>query len=140
MPIENREIMIECRGCRIQNIFNDYTPEDFLICNQCRERLVEPDFCEIYRQFNCRDCNFTIFILQQTDFKAGKSACRCGGTNILQRDPRPFLQEVEKAGGLDIENEVLEDGSDWYRSESIKESDYDELFDRDPGNDDLEIP
>lgn len=128
--------MIECRGCCIQNIFNDYTPDDFLVCSQCRERLVEPDFCKIYRQFECRDCGFNMFILNQTEFKAGESACQCSGTNLQQRNPRTFLQEVEKAGGLDIADEPINDDSDWYRSEPITESDYDEIFDRDPGSDD----
>ena len=136
MSIENKEIMIECRGCGIQNIFNNYTPEDFLICHQCRERLVEPDFCEIFRQFDCHDCNFTIFILKETDFKAGQSACRCGGTNIQQRDPRPFMENVDKAGGFDLEDEPFDYSLDWYRSEPILESDYDEMFDKDPGTDD----
>ena len=132
-----QEIMIECRSCGIQNIFNDYSPKDFLVCNQCRERLIEPDFCEIYRQFECQDCGFIMFILHQTEFKTGESACRCKGTNIQQRDPAPFLGQVKRAGALDIEDKPLDDSSDWYRSEPIAENDYDEMFDKDIGGDDF---
>ena len=128
--------MIECRGCGIQNIFNNFTGEDFLVCNQCRERLVEPDFCEIYRQFDCQDCSFTMFILCETDFKLGESTCRCGKTNIQQNDPLPFFKTVESAGGLEIGDEPLDANSDWYRSETITDSDYEEMFERDPGDDD----
>ena len=134
--MSGQEIMVECRGCGIQNIFNNYTPEDFLVCNQCRERLIEFDFCETYRQFDCRDCGLIIFILNQTDFKIGNSACRCKGTNYQEKDPRPFLHEAEKAGGLGIKNEPLDDSSEWYRSETVREEDYDEMFDRDMGDDD----
>ncbi|MEC7641117.1 MAG: hypothetical protein VYC17_03075 [Nitrospinota bacterium] len=137
MANQSKSIMIECRGCGIQNIFNLYTPEDFLICNQCRERLVEPDFCETYRQFDCQDCNFSLFILNETNFKPDEAACRCGGTNIQQQDSRPFLQAVKDSGGLDIENQSFERNSDWYRSEPVSESDYDEMFDRDPGDDEV---
>ncbi|MCH8207767.1 MAG: hypothetical protein IIA62_01715 [Nitrospinae bacterium] len=128
-----REILIECRGCGVENIFNNYTPDMFLVCNQCRERLVEPDFCEFYKQYNCQDCGFTLFIKSSAEFKIGESDCRCGGTNIQQCDPEPFFKEAEKSAGLDSKIEPGDEGLGWYRSDSTSGGDYDDVFDDDPG-------
>jgi len=129
-----KEILIECRGCSVENVFNNYAPDMFLICNQCRERLVEPDFCEIYRQFNCQDCGFAVFIKSGSDFKIGESTCRCDGTNFQQNDPKPFFKEVEKAIGFEPMVEPEDEGLDWYRSDPIQDDSYEDLFTDDPSN------
>ena len=58
------EILIECRGCRIENIFGEYSPEKVLVCNQCRERLIEPDLDEVYSRYDCKSCGFVILVLR----------------------------------------------------------------------------
>ena len=134
MSSEITEILIECRGCSVENVINNYSPDSFLVCNQCRERLVEPDFCDIYRQYNCQDCGFAVFVKSSSDFKVGESACRCEGTNFKQVDPKPFFQKVEKAVGFLPEDDLDDDGPDWYRSESIEDDNYENMFDDDPSN------
>jgi hypothetical protein len=135
MSAEISEILIECRGCNVENVFNDYTPDMFLVCNQCRERLVEPDFCDIYKQYTCKDCNFTVFVRDSSEFKVGESACRCDSTNFEMVDPKSFYKNVENAIGFDPDDDISDD-DDWYRSEPIETEDdsYDDLFDNDPSS------
>jgi len=134
MSSEITEILVECRGCGIENIFNDYSPDMFLICNQCRERLVEPDFCDIYNQYTCKDCNFAVFVKKSSDFKVGESVCRCDSTNFAQVDPKLFYSNVENAIGMEPDDGLADD--DWYRSEpmEIEDDSYDDLFDNDPSS------
>ena len=130
----NNEILIECRGCGVENVFNDYAPDMFLVCNQCRERLVEPDFCEIYRQFNCQDCGFTVFVKSGSDFQIGESVCKCEGTNFKQGDPKAFLKAVENSAGFEPMDDLDDDGAGWYRSEPIEDDTYEDLFTDNPSD------
>ena len=129
------EILIECRGCGVDNIFNDYSSDMFLVCNQCRERLVEPDFCDIYNQYTCKDCNFTVFVKESSDFKVGESVCRCDSTNFEQVDVKSFYKNVENAIGMEPDDDLADDDG-WYRSEPTETEDdsYDNLFDNDPSS------
>ena len=128
------DILIECRGCGVENVFSDYNPDLFLVCNQCRERLVEPDFCEIYRQFDCQDCGFAVFVKSDSDFKIGESTCRCDSVNFKQTDPKHFFKEVENAVGFEPMDELEDDGDNWYRSEPIEDDTYEDLFSDDPSS------
>ena len=128
-----RDIMIECQSCEIENIFNGYTPEQFVLCNQCRDRLIEPNLQEAYNQFECGDCGFTIVVLKKTPIVVGDSACRCGSKNLAKTELIALYHEAVAAGAFDEAPPV--DG-DWYRSESVGEDmeSYNNLFDNDPGN------
>ena len=130
----NNEILIECRGCGVENVFNNYAPDMFLVCNQCRERLVEPDFCEIYRQFVCQDCGFAVFVKNDSDFKIWEYAFRCKGTNFKLTDPKPFLKAAENSAGFEPMGDPADDGADWYRSEPIEDDTYEDLFTDDPSS------
>ena len=135
MSAEITEILIECRGCNVENLFNDYSPDMFLVCNQCRERLVEPDFCDIYNQYTCQDCNFTVFVKETSEFKVGESACKCDSLKFKKVDPKSFYKNVEKAIGFNPDDDLADDDN-WYRSEPVESEDdsYDDLFDNDPSS------
>ncbi len=131
------EILIECGACGIENIYSDYSPDKFLICNQCRDGLLHPNFNDTHNEYRCQDCGFSVCLLKETEFEVGNTPCRCSSLNILPIKPSQLYDSANKAGAFNFE-EDLEKGSsfDWYRSEpenkdSLK--DYNEMFDQDPG-------
>jgi len=128
-------ILIECRGCRIENIFGNYSPDKVLVCNQCRERLVEPDLDDVYSRYDCKHCDFAIFVLKETNFKIGESKCRCGSDDLVKTNCTNFVQSARNAGAFDFGDEASPSDDDWYRSEPIQDQDlnYNDMFDRDLG-------
>ena len=130
------DILIECRGCKIENIFGEYSPEKVLVCNQCRERLVEPDLEDVYSRYDCKTCGFAILVLKETDFKIGESKCRCGSDDLEKTSCSSFVENARNAGAFDLTNEEPPSDDDWYRSEPIQNQDldYNDMFDRDLGD------
>ena len=130
---EPRDILIECQSCGIENVFNGYTPDQFVLCNQCRDRLIEPNLQEACNQYECRDCGFAIVVLKKTPIIIGDSVCRCGSKNLTKIETIALYQEASSAGAFDEAPPV--DG-DWYRSEPVSDDveNYNKLFDNDPGN------
>ena len=130
------DILIECRGCQIENIFGEYSPDKVLVCNQCRERLIEPDLDEVYSRFDCEICNFAILVLKKTTFKVGEAKCRCGSNELVKTNCTEIVKNAHKAGAFDLPDEALPSEDDWYRSEPIQDQDkdYNEMFDRDLGD------
>ena len=77
--------------------------------------------------------------MHATEVKSGESACSCGSTDLQKVSKTTLPDEVEKAGGLiDLEEgdeEVMED-TDWLRAADpgeVDDDDYNEMFNRDPG-------
>ena len=130
------DILIECRGCQIENIFGEYSPDKVLVCNQCRERLIEPDLEEVYSRFDCEICNFAILVLKKTEFKIGEAKCRCGSNELVKQNCTEMVENAQKAGAFDLIDEAPPSEDDWYRSEPIKDQDHDynDMFDRDIGD------
>ena len=134
---EPRDLLIECGGCGIENLFTDYTPAMPAICNQCRERQIWPNFNDTHYEYRCRDCGISICLKQATEFDEGNTPCRCGSLNIHKLYPSTIPQDAEAAGATDLDepdSPDIDPGYDWFRSEpEIGQSDYNELFDQDPG-------
>jgi hypothetical protein len=132
------DILIECRGCQIENIFGEYSPDKVLVCNQCRERLIEPDLEEIYSRFDCEVCNFAILVLKKTEFKIGEAKCRCGSNELVKSNCTEMVENARNAGAFDLADEAPPSEDDWYRSEPIQgqdqDKDYNDMFDRDLGD------
>ena len=129
------DILIECRGCKIENIFGEYSPKKVLVCNQCRERLIEPDLDDFYFRYNCKHCSFTIIVLKKTNFIVGESKCRCGSNDLVKANCTEFIQNARNAGAFDFDDKISPSTDDWYRSEPIQNQDldYNDMFDRDLG-------
>ncbi len=130
------DILIECRGCKVENIFGEYTPDKILVCNQCRERLIEPDLNDIYSRFDCQTCGFAILVLKETKFKIGEAKCRCGSNELASSNCSSIIDNARDAGAFNIEEEDSPSDGDWYRSESLQDDDsnYNDMFDQDPGD------
>jgi hypothetical protein len=129
------DILIECRGCQIENMFGEYSPDKVLVCNQCRERLIEPDLDEVYSRYDCKSCNFAILVLKKTIFKVGEAKCRCGSDELVKTNCTEIVENAQKAGAFDLTDEAPPSEDDWYRSEPIQgqDNDYNDMFDRDMG-------
>ena len=140
MAIENpHDLLIECSDCGVENMFSEYAPEQATICNQCRTRLMQPEFNQMYNEYRCDDCGFVMCLLKGTLFEKGKTACRCGGFNIQKISKSTLYEDVEEAGAFDADKEDLDTtpSDDWCRSDlsGIEASeDYNEMFDQDPGD------
>ncbi len=140
MAIENpHDLLIECSDCGVENMFSDYTPEQVTICNQCRGKLIRPDFDQTYNEYRCDDCGFVMCLLKGTLFEKGKTACRCGSFNIQKISKSILYEDAEEAGAFDVGEEGLDTtpSDDWCRSDlsGIEASeDYNEMFDQDPGD------
>jgi len=139
MAIEDpKDFLIECGSCNIENVFSEYTSQAVPICNQCRERLIHPNFGDTHHTFRCQDCGFTVGLLKETKFDAGNTPCRCGGTNILAISAANISAEAEKAGAFNLDDPAdldVEEDFDWFRSsgDDSLPDDYNEIFDQDPG-------
>jgi len=140
MAIENpHDLLIECVDCGVENIFSEYTPEQLTICNQCRTRLIQPDFDQTYNEYRCDDCGFIMCLSKDTLFEKDKTACRCGSFNIQHISKSTLYEDAEEAGAFDLDEEDIETTptDDWCRSDlsGIEASeDYNEMFDHDPGD------
>jgi hypothetical protein len=134
---EPRDLLIECGGCGIENLFSDYTAETITVCNQCRTRLIESDFNETHVEYRCEDCQFSICLLQATEFAEGDTPCRCGSLEVHRKRPSTLFEDARDAGALKFEEEELEQEEfDWCRSEpkgAERHEDYNDMFDQDPG-------
>lgn len=131
---ESWDLLIECKGCQVENLFPDFHPRTALICNQCRELLVDDKLDETHNEFVCGDCGMKLLLLKGTVIDIGETTCQCGSSNITQMQahtlPNAALVFEEKK-----DLEVLED-TDWLRSgtlDSPEDDDYNEMFDKDPG-------
>ncbi|MEE8260467.1 MAG: hypothetical protein V3R14_05650 [Nitrospinaceae bacterium] len=140
MAIENpHDLLIECSDCGVENMFSEYAPEQATICNQCRTRLMQPEFNQMYNEYRCDDCGFVMCLLKGTLFEKGKTACRCGGFNIQKISKSTLYEDAEEAGAFDADKEDLDTtpSDNWCRSDlsGIEASeDYNEMFDQDPGD------
>ena len=140
MAIENpHDLLIECSDCGVENIFSEYSPEQVTICNQCRERLIHPDFNRTHNEYLCDDCGFVMCLSKDTPFEKGKTSCRCGSFNIQKISKSTLYEDAEEAGVFDPDQEDLDTtpSDDWCRSDlsDIEASeDYNEIFDQDPGD------
>ncbi len=140
MAIEDpHDLLIECSDCGVENMFADYTPEQVTICNQCRTRLIQPDFDQTHNEYWCDDCGFVMCLSKDTKFEKGKTACRCGSFNIQKISKSTLYEDAEEAGTFELDDEDLDTtpSDDWCRSDlsDIEASeDYNEIFDQDPGD------
>ncbi len=140
MAIENpHDLLIECSDCGVENMFSEYTPEQVTICNQCRTRLIQPDFDQMYNEYRCDDCAFVMCLMKDTLFEKGKTACRCGSFNIQKVSKSTLFEDAEETGAFDVDEKNLDTtpSDDWCRSDlsGIEASeDYNEMFDQDPGD------
>ena len=140
MAVEDlHDLLIECVDCGVENIFSEYSPEHVTICNQCRARLIQPDFDQTHNEYRCEDCGFVMCLAKETPFEQGKTACRCGSQSIKSIAKSTLYEDAEEAGAFDLDDEDVETdpGEDWCRSDlsGIDTSDdYNEMFDQDPGD------
>ena len=133
------DLLIECADCGIENIFSGYTPEQLVLCNQCRNRLIHSEFNQTHNEYRCEDCGFVMCLTKETPFDEGKTACRCKSLNIQKVGQSELYEEAEEAGAFEVDEEELDTdpGEDWCRSDlSSLDSidDYNEMFDQDPGD------
>ena len=140
MAIENpHDLLVECSDCGVENIFSEYSPEQVTICNQCRERLIQPDFDQTHNEYRCDDCGFVMCLSKDTKFEQGKTSCRCGSFNIQGISKSTLYEDAAEAGVFDLDDEEPDatPSDDWCRSDlsDIEVSDsYDEMFDMNPGD------
>ena len=132
--IAPRDLLIQCQSCRIENVFSNYTPDQLILCNQCRDRLIEPNLSEVCSQFDCQDCGFSVLILKKMSFVVGEAVCRCGSKNLSRVEPITLYEGAVQAGAFEAESMSTKEG-DWYRSETVdgEAEDYNKLFDNDLG-------
>jgi len=139
MAVEDpHDLLIECSDCGVENIYSDYTPEQITICNQCRTKLIQPDFDQTHNEYCCEDCGFVMCLSKDTSFEKGKTACRCGNLNIRAISKSTLYEDAEEAGAFDLDDEDIDTtpSDDWCRSDlsGIEAmDDYNEMFDQDPG-------
>lgn len=131
------DLLIECDACKIENILTEYTPDQATVCNQCRGRLIEPNFNETHKEYICSDCAMVLCLLNKTEITTGESVCRCGGKQILMVNEPKIKSAAEAAGAFEeLNNSGQEsvDDFDWCRSDPADSSSdtYNELFDDDP--------
>jgi len=127
------DLLVQCGGCRIENLLTGYCPGQVRVCNQCRERLVNP--ADTHKEYCCGDCGLRMLLLGETPVTTGLSQCRCGGANILMLEGSPLLRQVETLGEAPEDEEEASGDFDWCRpgpKTDISE-DYNDLFDNDPG-------
>ncbi len=131
---EPRDVLIECSGCGIENQFASFTPGNFLVCNQCREKLLHASIDETHKEYVCEDCGFTMILNNDTKVEIGESDCKCGSKNIIEMESSSLTAETLEIEARDEEEELDED--DWYRSGTVIDDldDYNNLFDNDPGS------
>ena len=140
MAIEDpHDLLIECSDCGVENMFADYTPEQVTICNQCRTRLIQPDFNQTHNEYHCKDCGFVMCLSKDTPFEKGKTACRCQSFNIEKISKSSLYEDAEETGVFEVDDEDLDTipSDDWCRSDlsDIEATeDYNEIFDQDPGD------
>ena len=138
MAIEDpHDLLIECSDCGVENMFADYTPEQVTICNQCRTRLIQPDFNQTHNEYHCKDCGFAMCLSKDTPFEKGKTACRCQSFNIEKISKPSLYEDAEETGVFEVDDEDLNTipSDDWCRSDlsDIEATeDYNEIFDQDP--------
>jgi len=130
-----RDLLVECRACQIENFIADYTPDMPVVCNQCRERLIDLELEESFDEYECEDCGMVLLLSQDTEITPGESTCRCGSANLSLKPSPSIPRQAEEAGafaGLPGDEEI--DDFDWCRpspNEAVSE-DYNDLFDKDP--------
>ncbi len=133
------DLLIECSGCGIENIFSGYTPNNIALCNQCRDRLIHPNFNETHNEYCCRDCGFVICLLKKTEFDEGNTPCRCESLQVHPVKPSTRYEDAKSAGAFNEDDTDSESGGgyDWCRSDDSTvglPDDYNEVFDQDMGN------
>ncbi len=135
MAVE-QSFLIECPACGIDNLLADFTPGSPAICNQCREKLLNPGLIDSHKGHTCDNCTMAFILKNETEFTSGESECQCGGSDFSVLEIGPFvadLQAAEAAGSA--ENESADDDFDWCRPgpDDSLEGDYNNIFDDDPG-------
>lgn len=131
---ESSEIFVECKGCGVENFFGDYSPGNVIVCNQCRDRLVDADIDDTHNAFVCDDCGLTLFLLKETEVIPGESTCRCGGASLSEIEISDVASDyVSFPDNEDEDDEPLED-TDWLREGSANpdDDDYNDMFNQDP--------
>ncbi len=131
-----KDLLIECRACKIENLVGDYTPELPIVCSQCRERLIDLDLEQTHKEYVCDDCGMSVLLFKETEITAGESTCRCGSTRLTLLDSPETPKLADKAGAFAGDSGDTNDVEDfdWCRpspNESISE-DYNDVFDNDP--------
>ena len=131
------DLLIECRGCGVENMITDYDLGVLIFCSQCRDHLIDDDIVETHVEYACQQCDMRMVLLEDTEVEIGESACSCGSTDILKVGKTSLPMEAAKAGGkiqFGEEDDILED-TDWMKSGSgdIGDDDYEDMFNQDPG-------
>lgn len=152
---EPRDLLVECKSCGAESRFKSYVPEKYVVCNQCRESLIDLDLNESHDEYVCEDCGYTQLLLKDTPFDPDETACRCGSNSIIKMDTSSIAEEAEEAGALDrldddealdddepldkdeeaLDDEPLDDEEedDWLSSGHEDDEDSDEASDGEPG-------
>ena len=138
MPLKDpQEILVQCKGCKIENLLDSYILGSVQVCNQCREILIDPGVGETHSEFACADCGFHLMLLKETAVEEGQTACRCGSARITRLEPSPIAVQLKAIGLVEADEDALEaeEDFDWCRSEPQADAidDFNELFDNDPG-------
>ena len=127
------DLLMECGGCGIENLFPGFIPGTHLICKQCRENMLAQDFSQTHQGHTCASCGMILLVKAETDLIAGESECQCGGTDFVELGLEGFV--VRMAEAQKNESDDDDPNFDWCRSApgSSLEGDYNEIFDDDPG-------
>ncbi len=129
------DLLVECRGCGIENLLPGFTAATPAICNQCRERLLDPQISNTYQELVCEQCGMLLLLSKDAPILSGESVCRCGSTQFL-RHAAPTLPEWVARHAAPDDDADGEDDFDWCRPAGGQDdlNDYNDLFDKDPSH------
>ena len=131
-----QSFLIECPACSIENLLSDFTPGRSAVCNQCRETLLDPSLIDSHKGHTCDDCGMAFILKNKTEFIPGESKCPCGNSDFSRLEIGPWIADLQAAEASSmVEEDTGEDAFDWCRSDPDDdlESDYNNIFDDDPG-------
>ena len=131
------DLLVECKGCGVENFIEDFVPSAPAVCHQCRDNLIAADLGETHKQLVCQDCGIYFLLTLETEFQEGEAECRCGSRSITPMDA-PTIEGNPLLAG-DFEPEERDENSenfDWCRSAPGEplEEDYNDIFNNDPGS------
>jgi len=132
MPIE-KPLLIECHACGIENLLADTMSGYTVICNQCREDLINPDLINSHIGHSCNECGMVFLLKKDTGLVVGESECQCGSSNFSPIEVDKFVSNFQPSELVDSRDN--DDDFDWCRPAPNEEleGDYNNIFDDDPG-------
>ena len=66
------DLLIECRGCGLENLLTGFTATQPAVCNQCRERLLDLEMETTHQELVCEDCRMILLLSKDAPILAGR--------------------------------------------------------------------